>query len=79
MEAVEALESLLKEYEGSVIFVSHDRRFIENIATRILAIHDQEIKLFDGTYQQYKLNQVEKTRDTKEDQLLYLKQKYRKY
>ncbi|WIY62843.1 Vga family ABC-F type ribosomal protection protein [Bacillus arachidis] len=75
MEAVEALESLLKEYEGSVIFVSHDRRFIENIATRILAIHDQEIKLFDGTYQQYKLNQVEKTRDTKEDQLLLLETK----
>lgn len=75
MEAVEALESLLKEYEGSVIFVSHDRRFTENIATRILAIHNQEIELFEGNYQQYKLGQVEKTRDTKEDKLLLLETK----
>lgn len=75
MEAVEALESLLKEYEGSVIFVSHDRRFIENIATRILTIRNQKIELFEGNYQQYKLNQVEKTRDTKEDKLLLLETK----
>ncbi len=75
MEAVEALESLLKEYEGSVIFVSHDRRFIENIATRILTIRNQKIELFEGNYQQYKLNQVGKTRDTKEDKLLLLETK----
>ncbi|MEN1935194.1 Vga family ABC-F type ribosomal protection protein [Paenibacillus sp. 102] len=75
MAAVEALESLLKEYEGSVIFVSHDRRFIENIATRILAICNQKIALFEGNYQQYKLGQVEKTRDTKEDKLLLLETK----
>jgi pleuromutilin/lincosamide/streptogramin A transport system ATP-binding/permease protein len=29
MEAIEAFESLLKEYNGSIIFVSHDRKFIE--------------------------------------------------
>lgn len=38
IEAVEALESLLQEYEGTVIFVSHDRRFIEKIANRIFKI-----------------------------------------
>ncbi|WP_459501337.1 Vga family ABC-F type ribosomal protection protein [Bacillus sp. C1] len=75
MKAVEALESLLKEYEGSVIFVSHDRRFIENIATKILTIHDQEIKLFDGTYQQYKVDQVQQTRDMKQDKRLLLETK----
>jgi pleuromutilin/lincosamide/streptogramin A transport system ATP-binding/permease protein len=75
MEAVKALESLLKEYEGSVIFVSHDRRFIENIATRILAIRNQEIELFEGTYQQYKHDQPQKTRDTEKDKRLLLETK----
>lgn len=75
MEAVEALESLLKEYEGSVIFISHDRRFIDNIATRILAIRQQEIELFEGTYQQYKHDQPLRTRDSEKDKLLLLETK----
>lgn len=70
--SVEALESLLQEYEGTVIFVSHDRQFIESIATRILAIDNQEIQVFDGTYEQYKNYTPKETRDTKEDQLLLL-------
>lgn len=74
-ESVEALESLLKEYEGSVIFVSHDRRFIENIATRILVIRNQKIELFEGTFQQYKHVQPQKTRDSKKDQRLLLETK----
>lgn len=74
-ESVEALESLLKEYEGSVIFVSHDRRFIENIASRILVIRNQKIELFEGTFQQYKHVQPQKTRDSKKDQRLLLETK----
>lgn len=70
--SVEALESLLQEYEGTVIFVSHDRQFIESIATRILAIDNQEIQVFDGTYKQYKTYAPKETRDTKEDQMLLL-------
>lgn len=70
--SVEALESLLQEYEGTVIFVSHDRQFIESIATRILAIDNQEIQVFNGTYKQYKTYAPKETRDTKEDQMLLL-------
>ncbi|MBP1932796.1 Vga family ABC-F type ribosomal protection protein [Ammoniphilus resinae] len=75
LEAASALESLLKEYEGTVIFVSHDRRFIEYVATRILAIRHQKIELFEGTFQQYELDQRVKKRDTKEDQRLVLETK----
>lgn len=78
-ESVEALESLLKEYEGSVIFVSHDRRFIENIATRILAIRNQKIALFEGTYQQYKHAQLQKLETLQKKNVSYSKQKYQKY
>lgn len=75
IEAANALESLFKEYEGTVIFVSHDRRLIENIATRILAIRNREIELFEGTYEQYKHYKHQKNRDTKEDKRLVLETK----
>ena len=38
IETVEALERLLINYEGTVVFVSHDSRFVENIATKIKII-----------------------------------------
>lgn len=57
-EAVEALESLLKEYKGTVLFVSHDRRLIENVATKILEIRNQKMHYFDGTFNQYKYSQL---------------------
>lgn len=72
MEAVEALESLLKEYEGTVIFVSHDRRLIENVATKILEIRNQKMEFFDGTYEQYKNHQPQESRDSIEDRRLVL-------
>jgi pleuromutilin/lincosamide/streptogramin A transport system ATP-binding/permease protein len=75
IEATSALESLLQEYEGTVIFVSHDRRLIENVATRILVIRDQEIKLFDGTYKQYEQYEHQSKRDAKEDTRLLLETK----
>lgn len=75
MEAVEALESLLREYEGNVIFVSHDRRFIDNVATRVLTIRDQRIELFEGTYQQLKQAPPQSERDDEKDQSLLLETK----
>lgn len=75
IEAVSALESLLKEYEGTVIFVSHDRRFIENVANRILSIRHREIEWFEGTYEQYNQEKQPKKRNTTEDQRLVLETK----
>lgn len=51
--ALEALEDLLKEYEGTILFASHDRRFISSTATKILSIEDQKLTLFEGSYQAY--------------------------
>lgn len=73
--AASALESLLKEYEGTVIFVSHDRRIIENIATRILAIRQNKLELFDGSYLQFEQADHAKERNAEEDQRLILETK----
>lgn len=75
IHAVESLESLLQEYEGTIILVSHDRRFIQNIATRILTISDAQIQLFDGTYDEFTQYEPQETRDTLEDQRLIIEMK----
>ena len=50
----EILEDALKEFKGTILFVSHDRYFINNVANKILEINDQKLTLFDGNYDDYK-------------------------
>jgi ATPase subunit of ABC transporter with duplicated ATPase domains len=53
MEAIEALNNALKLYDGTLIFVSHDREFVSSLATRIIEIKDKEVVDFQGTYDEY--------------------------
>lgn len=71
IEALEALEGLLHDYEGTILLVSHDRRFIEAIATRIVAIENQDIQVFDGTFRAFKEYEPQSP-DPLEDDLLVL-------
>ena len=49
----ESLENILKEYKGTVIFVSHDRYFVNKIADSLLIFEPNKVTFFDGTYEQY--------------------------
>lgn len=49
----DALEKSLREYDGSIIFVSHDRYFISNIATSILEINNNRADFYPMTYHEY--------------------------
>jgi len=53
MEAIEALNLALEHYEGTLIFVSHDREFVSSLATRVIEIKDQQLIDFQGTYEEY--------------------------
>ena len=53
IEAIEALNNALKLYEGTLIFVSHDREFVSTIANRILEIKNKEMIVFEGSYDEY--------------------------
>jgi ATPase subunit of ABC transporter with duplicated ATPase domains len=53
MEAIEALNLALEHYEGTLIFVSHDREFVSSLATRVIEIKDQQLFDFQGTYEEY--------------------------
>lgn len=53
IETRELLEEALKDYPGTVLFVSHDRFFINKLATRILNIEDYKIKSYLGNYDDF--------------------------
>ena len=54
IETKEILESALKEYKATLLFISHDRYFINSLATRIIYIEDYKIKTLPGNYNDYK-------------------------
>ena len=72
LAAVEALEGLLKDYPGTVVFVSHDRRLIEEVATRIFHIHEERIEAFEGTYEAYKQKEEKPAVTNREEELLLI-------
>ena len=49
----ESLENILKEYQGTLVFVSHDRYFVNKIADCILAFEPEGVIYFNGNYEQY--------------------------
>ncbi len=53
MEAIEALNNALKVYEGTLIFVSHDREFVSTLASHILEIKDNKMLAYEGTYDEF--------------------------
>jgi ATP-binding cassette subfamily F protein 3 len=50
IDAVEVLESALEEFDGTVVFVSHDRYFLDRIADRILEVRDGSVHSSEGGY-----------------------------
>ncbi|ELA7354440.1 TPA: ABC transporter ATP-binding protein [Vibrio alginolyticus] len=50
---IEWLENFLKDYKGSIIFISHDRAFIKSMATRIVDLDRGQLASFPGNYEQY--------------------------
>lgn len=50
----ESLENILKEYKGTLIFVSHDRYFVNKIADSLLIFEKDKVTYFSGTYEEYR-------------------------
>lgn len=63
MVSVNILIQALVQYEGTFVAISHDRHFIENIATKIWYIEDFEIKEYPGTYQEYEVWRKERDKN----------------
>jgi len=57
MESIEALNTALDKYKGTLFFVSHDREFVSSIATRIIEIKPDGVIDFTGNYEDYLASQ----------------------
>ncbi|HEY2370529.1 MAG TPA: ATP-binding cassette domain-containing protein, partial [Polyangiaceae bacterium] len=51
--AAEILEEALATFEGTVVLVSHDRRFLENVATRIVSVRDGRVDVYNGGFRDF--------------------------
>ena len=59
LDAVIWLESWLKRYAGTLLLISHDREFLDNVVTEIAHIEHQNLKLYTGNYSQFELIRAE--------------------
>ncbi|SFO13209.1 ATP-binding cassette, subfamily F, uup [Nitrosospira briensis] len=57
--SIEWLEGLLKDFAGSVLFVTHDRRFLGNVATRIIELDRGNLTSFPGDFNEYQRKKME--------------------
>lgn len=70
-DAIEWLEVFLKQYKGTVIIISHDRYFLDQVVNRVFEIHNKRLKTYNGNYSKFiELSNVEKELEVKryEDQ-----------
>lgn len=58
IDTVQALEDVLSDYDGTLLFVSHDRSFIDNVADTLWIAENGTIEAFLGTYSEYNLKRA---------------------
>jgi ATP-binding cassette subfamily F protein uup len=57
--SIQWLEGLLREYKGSVLFITHDRTFLDNVATRIIELDRGRLLSFPGNFSAYQARKAE--------------------
>jgi len=58
MESIESLNMAMEQFEGTIIFVSHDREFVSSLATRVIELDKNGYTDFAGTYDEYLASQA---------------------
>lgn len=69
------LEDLLRDYRGSLLFITHDRRFLDNVATRIVELDRGHLQSYPGNFTAYQIRKaeqiaIEETESAKFDKVL---------
>ncbi|TPE46052.1 ABC-F family ATP-binding cassette domain-containing protein [Pontibacter mangrovi] len=67
MQSVNILIQALEQYEGTFVVISHDRYFVENVATKIWYIEDYQLKEYPGTYHEYEAWQEKREKEAKKE------------
>ena len=71
IESIAWLEEFLKNYSGSVVFVTHDRAFLRNLATRIIEIDRGQVTSWPGDYENYLRRREERLHAESQANLLF--------
>ena len=75
VHSLEVIEDALKEYDRTLLIVSHDRKFVSAVADQIMTIENSKINIFAGVYEEY-LSKVNKciniNREEIQDQIIIL-------
>lgn len=77
IDSREELETFLKEFEGTLFFVSHDRYFINSIASRVVELSQGHLISYDGNYEHYKekILNIKEAQEKKDKEKKILKDK----
>ncbi len=59
LDSIEWLEGLLKEFKGSIVLITHDRSFLDNVATRIVELDRGQLMSYPGNFAAYVTNKAE--------------------
>ncbi|TCJ11756.1 ATP-binding cassette domain-containing protein [Parasulfuritortus cantonensis] len=57
--AIEWLEGLLRDFAGALLFITHDRRFLDNVANRIVELDRGQLREYDGNFSAYQAKKAE--------------------
>ncbi len=79
METVEIMGSSLSEWNGTLIFVSHDRSFVNNLATIIWQVKDGNITKYNGNYEEYVWSLKQHTEITQAQNTQQIQQETKQY
>jgi len=63
IRATDVLLAALEEFSGTVVFVSHDRYFIDKLATRVFEVADRAVNVFPGNYEDYRWRKERESAD----------------
>ncbi len=77
IETMELLEELLLDFSGTILLVSHDREFLNNITTSVLSLEKAEVKEYNGGYDDYLRHQISNTAPSKSNKTSKPKDKAR--
>ncbi len=75
MPSILALQQMIKEYEGTIIFVSHDEAFVNEVAQELLVIEQKKIRSFPGKLRQYKIFKNEQLQKAKKKDVKKIEEK----
>ncbi|CCL38680.1 ABC-F type ribosomal protection protein CplR [Clostridioides difficile] len=76
-KSIGVLEDMFKRYEGALLLISHDRRFLDELCTTILELEDGKLKAYKGNYTDYLMQKDEEVKRADFEYQEYVKEKKR--